>query len=76
MHDANFQQDKVFAQLHNILKMTQVDLLMSCKLLLQSELAIDWSRKLQEAAVLYPRGSWLQSQQETTFDWTTLPLTW
>ncbi|KAL0032084.1 hypothetical protein WJX77_004214 [Trebouxia sp. C0004] len=42
----------------------------------QSHLAIEWSKKLQQAAELYPRGSWLGTHDTPSFDWTTLPLTW
>ena len=43
---------------------------------LQSQLAIEWAKRLQEAAELYPRGSWLGTHSTPTFDWTALPLTW
>lgn len=45
-------------------------------LVLQSQLAIEWSKKLQQAAELYPRGSWLGTHDTPSFDWTALPLTW
>ena len=45
-------------------------------LVLQSQLAIEWSKKLQQAGELYPRGSWLGTHGTPSFDWTALPLTW
>ena len=45
-------------------------------LAMQSQLAIEWSMKLREAAELYPGRSWLGAHSTHTFDWTALPLTW
>ncbi|DBA83504.1 TPA: hypothetical protein ACH3X2_006432 [Trebouxia sp. C0005] len=42
----------------------------------QSQLAIEWSKKLQQAAELHPKGSWLGTHDTLSFDWTALPLTW
>lgn len=45
-------------------------------LAMQSQLAIEWSMKLREAAELYPGRSWLGAHSTHAFDWTALPLTW